>query len=149
MNGGGDRVASLDRAFGLRGALISVGFAAGAGAIHGILVAGEPVLIARLGLALASFVVLVLAGVASARRGRRAAIGCAGVMLAAFLLARWGFWALMLGGAPALADLAATPPWGWPGALAALGAGGLGLVELAAMATAALMGCLLGHERQG
>lgn len=141
-------MASLDRAYGLRGAILALGLAAAGGAIHGTLAGTEPGLIAKLGLALASLVVVLVAGVASARRSLGAALGIAALILAAFLVCRWGCWCLMVADWPGLARLAALPPGGWPGALAGLGAGALAVVETTAVATAALVGCLTGQERE-
>ena len=59
---------SLERAYGIRGAVIAVSMATVAGVVHGVMAATFGILAVKLAVGLAGSIVLIIAGVVSARR---------------------------------------------------------------------------------
>lgn len=136
-------MASLDRAYGLRGALIAVTIAAVAGLIHGVLASQLSWLGVKALLLVVSCIVLVIAGTVSARRSFTAACLVAMAMTVVFFLCRWAIWAVMIQEPAALI----APPWEWPGGFADRGVTWLWIVEFTVTFAAAGFGCYAGHER--
>lgn len=141
-------MASLNRAYGIRGAAIALGMAAVAGCVHGVLAATFDHLAAKLALGMAGAVLMVMGGAVSARQSLAGALGVGFAMGLLFFWIRWAAWALMTGGIAATASFAATPPWGWPSWLAASGIGAAWTVEAVSLLIPALFGCLVGQERR-
>lgn len=140
-------MASLDRAYGHRGALIALGMAVVAGSVQGVLAHEFDNLAAKIALGVANAIVLIMAGAISARRSLAAALGIAVAMAMCVFTARWGGWALMVDGFPGLAAFLGTPPWGWPGYLADRGISPFWTVEAGSMLIPSLIGCYAGYER--
>ncbi|MEM8842962.1 MAG: hypothetical protein AAGD47_14440 [Pseudomonadota bacterium] len=136
-------MASLDRAYGLRGALTALAISAISGLVHGVLASQLTWLGIKALLLVVSCVALVIAGTVSARRSPAAAWGIALAMTLVFFLCRWAIWAVMVQATPVLAS----PPWDWPGLFARHGVSWLWIVELTATGAAAGLGCYAGHER--
>ena len=86
-------MASLDRAYGTRGAAIALAMAAVAGAVHGTFAQTFDVLWVKLLIGLAGSIVLIMAGVISARRSWWGAISLALLMAGTFFVTRWSCWA--------------------------------------------------------
>ncbi|MGD1925448.1 MAG: hypothetical protein ACFB03_14870 [Paracoccaceae bacterium] len=140
-------MASLDRAYGARGALIAVSMAAVAGAVHGTFAHAFDFVATKVLIGVAGSVVLIMAGVISARQSWASTIALGLTMGAVFFLGRWTCWALMEGGVPEAAVFLTTAPWMWPGFLEAAGISGYWIVEAVSMCVPAMIGCVTGHER--
>lgn len=141
-------MASLDRAYGHRGAAIALGMAAVVGAVHGVLAWQFDHLIATLAVGMAGAIIMVMGGAISARQTLSGAVGVGLAMGLLFFVTRWSGWALMQGGFPGAAGFLGTPPWGWPDWLANAGISDLWAVELTSLLVPALFGCLAGQERR-
>ncbi|MEL6476263.1 MAG: hypothetical protein AAFR17_02975 [Pseudomonadota bacterium] len=138
-------MASLDRAYGIKGAAIALGAAAVAGAVHGVLVTVTGWLVVKVVLLAVAVAVLVIGGTVSARQSLPAALAIALAMALAFFWARWSTWSVMSDGGVFLG----VPPWGWWGYISTSGVRGLWFGEFAATLSAAVFGCMAGHERAG
>ncbi|MBY8974649.1 hypothetical protein KHP62_02450 [Rhodobacteraceae bacterium NNCM2] len=138
-------MASLDRAYGLRGATIAVGIALIAGLVQGVLASQLEWLLPKALLLLASCIVLVMAGTVSARQSVASTGLIAALMTLGFFLCRWTVWSVMTGAGPMLAE----PPWQWPAYFADHGVTLLWIAEFLATLGAATFGCFAGHERAG
>lgn len=138
---------SLDRAFGLRGALLALFMAVVAGGVQGVMAHQFDHLIAKILIGVFNALVLIMAGAISARRTLWAAMVLACLMAVLVFMARWGSWSLMDAGWNGLAAFLATPPWGWPDYLAARNISLFWIVEAGSMLIPALIGCYVGHER--
>lgn len=138
---------SLDRAFGLRGAVIALSMAIVAGAVQGVLAHEFDLLIVKLALGAFNALILIMAGAISARRSLWAALGLGVLMGFAVFITRWGGWSLMAGGFPALSAFLMTPPWNWPMYLSENGISLFWVVEAGSMLIPAVFGCYVGHER--
>ncbi|MEM7508202.1 MAG: hypothetical protein AAF415_15825 [Pseudomonadota bacterium] len=138
-------MASLDRAYGLKGAAIALGTAAVAGLVHGVLASALDSILLKVPLLLVSIIVLVIAGTVSARRSLATAALIAVAMALIFFWMRWFGWSAMADAARFVTE----PPWRWPAYLAAGGVTGLWIAEFTATLSAAIFGCMAGHERSG
>ena len=138
---------SLERAYGIRGAVIALGMAAVAGGVHGVLAWQFDFIAAKIFVGLCGALVLIMAGAISARRSLLSAIGLGVLMGMAFFLARWMGWALMEGGFTATLDFLSATPAGWYAWLDAREISGAWIFEAISMTTTALFGCYFGHER--
>ena len=138
---------SLDRAFGYRGALIALAMAAVAGGVQGVLAWQFDYLVVKIVVGLCGALVLIMAGVISARLSLGAAIGLGLLMGAAFFVARWTGWSLMDGGVAGAADFLARAPLGWPGWLEGRNISSAWIFEAGSMTVTSLFGCYFGHER--
>lgn len=136
-------MASLDRAYGIRGAVIALGCAAVAGLVHGVLVASTDWLAIKILLLVAALTVLVIGGTVSARQSIATSFLIALAMALAFFWMRWAGWSAITDGGV----FPGVPPWGWWGYIATSGVTGLWLGEGAATLSAAIFGCMAGHER--
>lgn len=141
-------MASLDRAYGVRGAAIALAMAAVAGCVHGALAAEFDHLWVKLALGTAGAVVMVMGGATSARQTLAGALGVGFAMGFLFFAARWSAWSLMQGGPAGLAAFLGAPPWGWPGYLARAGVSDFWTVEAVSLLIPALFGCFVGQERR-
>ncbi|MEM7060580.1 MAG: hypothetical protein AAF557_23620 [Pseudomonadota bacterium] len=140
-------MASLDRAYGYRGATIALGMAMIAGGVQGIIAHEFDFLLVKVLVGLASALVLIMAGAISARQQFYSAIGLGLLMGVGFFLTRWGTWSLMDGGAFGALKFFSIPPWGWPAYLDQLGVSGFWIFEAVSMFCPALVGCYVGQER--
>ena len=140
-------MASLDRAYGFRGAIIAVSMATVAGAVHGTFAQTFDWLGVKLLVGLAGSIVLIMAGVISARQTWWGTIALGFAMGLLFFLARWTCWALLTGGAVEAENFLTTPPLMWPEYLAAAGISTFWIVEAVSMRVPAMIGCVTGHER--
>ena len=138
---------SLERAYGIKGAAIAVSMAVVAGAVHGVMAATFDVLPVKLAIGLAGSIILIIAGVVSARRSLWGALFTGFAMGVCFFLFRWSCWSLMTGGPEGLAGFLAAGPLGWDAWLSAAGISGFWLVEAVSMFVPALVGCIAGQER--
>lgn len=138
-------MASLDRAYGLRGAAIALGAAALAGLVHGVIASALDLLVLKTLLLAVSIIVLVIAGTVSARRSLATAAIIGLAMALVFFWTRWAGWSVMTDAA----RFASEPPWAWPAYLSGAGVTGLWIAEFTATLSAALFGCMAGHERAG
>lgn len=138
---------SLERAYGIKGAVIAVSMATVAGVVHGVMAATLDVLAVKLAVGLAGSIVLIIAGVVSARRSLWGAIGTGLMMGACFFLMRWMCWSLMTGGIPGFVGFLSAGPLGWPAWLDAAGISTFWLVEAISMFVPAMIGCVAGQER--
>ena len=138
-------MASLDRAYGLRGAVTAFGAAAVAGAVHGVLVAMTGWIAVKGLLLLIAMAVLVIGGTVSARQSLPSALIIAAAMAFLFFLCRWSAWSVISDGGAFLNQ----PPWAWWGYISASGVKLLWFGEVSATLAAAVFGCLAGHERAG
>ena len=140
-------MASLDRAYGLRGAVISLAMTTVAGGVHGVLAWQFDFLATKVFTGLCCAVLLVMAGAISARRSLATALGLGLVMGLVFFLARWTGWSVMDAGADGVFSFFAAAPFDWPIWLAARGISTGWIVEAASLTTTALFACYVGHER--
>ena len=140
-------MASLDRAYGYRGAFIALGMAVVAGGVQGVLAHEFDYLIVKVVVGLASVLVLIMAGAISARQHLFSALGLGVIMGLCFFLARWGGWSLMESGISGLFGFLLTPPWGWPDYLSDHDISGFWVFEAVSMFAPALIGCYVGQER--
>ena len=136
-------MASIERAYGLRGVAVALGAAALAGLVHGVLASRTGWFAASAGLVIVSGIVLLMGGLVSARRRAVTAFVIAALMVLVFFWWRWFGWSVMTDGG----QFALTAPGGWPAYLAAAGAAARAGIELIAAASAAAFGCWVGHER--
>ena len=141
-------MASLDRAYGVRGAAIALGIAAVVGSVHGVLAAGFDHLGVKLAVGTAGSIVMLMAGATSARQTLTGALAVGLSMGLLFFVTRWSLWALMESGVEGAAAFLSTPPWGWPRYLREAGISDLWTVELGCLWTPALFGCFVGQERR-
>lgn len=141
-------MASLDRAYGTRGAIIALAMAAVAGAVHGTFAQVFDLLWVKILIGMAGSIVLMIAGVNSARRSWWGTISLPLLMVVVFFIARWSCWAIMTGGVTELTVFLTTPPPMLPEYLAAVGISLFWIVELLAMCVPAMFGCIAGHERE-
>lgn len=141
-------MASLDRAYGLRGATIALGMATVAGGVHGTLAwaAGDNVL-PKIALGVAAAIVMVMAGAISARRTLVIAVALGIAMGVAFFITRWVAWSVMEGGVPLATTFLASGPLGWPAYLDIHNVSGLWLFEFISMMVPAVFGTIVGQER--
>ncbi|MEM9139279.1 MAG: hypothetical protein AAGB15_05570 [Pseudomonadota bacterium] len=140
-------MASLDRAFGYRGAVIALGMAVVAGAVQGVLAHAFDVLAVKIAIGVATALVLIMAGAISARRHLVSALGLGLIMGAACLVMRWAGWSLMEGGAGGIVAFVSALPLGLPAYLAERGISGFWMLEAMSMFIPALIGCYAGQER--
>lgn len=140
-------MASLDRAYGIRGAVIAVSMAAVAGAVHGTFAQAFDWLAVKILVGVAGSIVLIMAGVISARQSWWGTISLGLFMGGLFFLARWTCWSLMEGGTAGAGSFLSTPPFLWPEYLAAAGISTFWIVEAVSMCVPAMIGCVTGHER--
>ena len=140
-------LASLDRAYGVRGAALALGMACVGGGVHGVMAGSFDFLVVKLGVGLAGAIVLIMAGAISARQTLGGAILIGLGMGVLFFVFRWAFWAIVTGGLPRAGDLMTLAPWDWPAFLAAAGISGFWVVEAISMLVPAMIGCLVGQER--
>lgn len=141
-------MASLDRAYGTRGALIALGMASIAGAVHGVMAGSFDYLGLKIVVGVAGALVLIMAGAISARRSILSAIAIGFGMGLLFFLTRWSGWSLITGGVPETLRFLSAGPWGWPGFLASAGISGFWIVEAISMLVPAMIGCIVGQERE-
>ena len=142
-------MASLDRAYGYRGAMIALGMALVAGGVQGVLAHEFDYLLVKIAVGLASTLVLIMAGAISARLHLSSAMALGVAMGIGFFIVRWSGWSLMDAGMPGLAEFLMTPPWGWLGYLSGKGISGFWIFEAVSMFAPALIGCYVGQERAG
>ncbi len=140
-------MASLDRAYGYRGAIIAVAMATVAGAVQGTFAQAFDWIAIKVLVGIAGSIVLIMAGVISARQSWWGTISLGLLMGALFFLSRWTCWALMTGGAVEAGTFLTTPPFMWPDYLAAAGISTFWIVEAVSMFVPAMIGCVIGHER--
>lgn len=140
-------MASLDRAYGYRGAAIALGMAVVAGGVHGVISWQFDFLVVKIGIGLAGALVLIMAGAISARQAMFSALGLGVLMGLFFFLCRWSCWSLMDAGMDGLRSFLTTPPWQWPDYLDARGISGFWIFEAVSMFVPALIGCYVGQER--
>jgi len=140
-------LASLDRAYGYRGATIALGMAMIAGGVQGVIAHQFDYLLVKIAVGLASVLVLIMAGAISARQQLYSAVGLGLLMGVGFFVTRWGAWSLMDGGLKGVIEFFAALPWGWPGYLFQKGISGFWIFEAASMFMPALVGCYVGQER--
>lgn len=136
-------MASLDRAYGIRGAAIALGAAALGGLVHGVLASQLEWLGPKALLLIISATVLVISGTVSARQSYLAAGLIATAMAVTFFWMRWFGYSLMSDASA----FAVTAPWDWPAYLSGAGVTLLWVLELGVTFCAALFGCMAGHER--
>lgn len=141
-------MASLDRAYGYRGAIIALAMAGTAGVVQGTFAQVFDVLWLKLITGLAAVVVLIMAGAISARRSLISAVGLGVLMGLCFFFCRWLAWGLVRGGMDEAVDMALMTPIGWPAYLAAAGISGFWIAEATSMFVPAIAGCVMGHERK-
>jgi len=140
-------MASLDRAYGYRGAIIAVSMATVAGAVHGTFAQTFDWFGIKLLVRIAGSIVLIMAGVISARQTWWGTISLGLAMGLVFFLARWTCWAMLMGGSSEAGTFLSTPPFMWPEYLAAAGISTFWIVEAVSMCVPAMIGCVTGHER--
>ena len=140
-------MASLDRAYGARGALLALGMACVAGGVHGVLANQFDYLAVKIVIGIAGAIVLIMAGAISARQSMASAVVTGLLMGLLFFVCRWVGWSLMEGGINGAVAFLATPPWSWPTFLALAGISGYWTVEAISMLIPALIGCVVGQER--
>lgn len=140
-------MASLDRAYGIRGAAMALGMAAVVGFVHGVMAAAFDHPWVTVPVGIAGAIIMVMAGLISARRSLAGVLGTGFAMGFLFFVVRWAMWALMRGGGALTAGFLTTPPWGWPAWLASAGVDGLWPVEAALLLGPAIFGCYVGMER--
>lgn len=140
-------MASLDRAYGYRGATIALGMAMIAGGVQGVIAHQFDYVVVKVAVGLASVLVLIMAGAISARQQFYSAIGLGLLMGIGFYLTRWGGWSLMEGGLTGVIEFFSTPPWGWPAYLDRNDISGFWILEALSMFCPALVGCYVGQER--
>ena len=138
---------SLERAYGIKGATIAVSMAVVAGAVHGVMAATFDVLPVKLAVGLAGSIILIIAGVVSARRSLWGALATGLLMGCCFFLVRWACWSLMTGGSAGLSGFFGAGPLEWGTWLSAAGISGFWRVEAVSMFVPALIGCIAGQER--
>ncbi|MEM7742499.1 MAG: hypothetical protein AAF409_02210 [Pseudomonadota bacterium] len=140
-------MASLNRAYGARGAAIALALASVVGLVHGTMAASFDYLGVKIGVGVAGAVMMIIAGVVSARRSVLAALATGLAMGCVFFVVRWAAWATIVGGPTELMTFFGTTPWGWPAYLSARGISGFWIVEATSMTIPALVGCIAGQER--
>lgn len=140
-------MASLERAYGVRGAVIALSMAAIAGGVHGVMAASLDHLAVKIGVGIAGAIVLIMAGAISARQSVWSAIAIGLGMGALFFLGRWCGWSLITGGVPEAIRFLGAGPLGWPEFLSAAGISRYWTVEAISMLVPAMIGCLVGQER--
>lgn len=140
-------MASLDRAYGIRGVVIALTMATVAGAVHGTLAQAFDILWVKIVIGMAGSIVLVMAGVISARRSWWGTIALGVSMGVLFFVARWSCWAVMAGGPSEAMVFLTTAPLVLPQYLAAAGIRIFWIVEAVSMCVPAMFGCVAGHER--
>ncbi|MEM8699375.1 MAG: hypothetical protein AAGF44_09400 [Pseudomonadota bacterium] len=138
-------MASLDRAYGIKGAAIALGTALVAGAVHGVLVTVTGWLAVKVLLLVVAVAVLVIGGTVSARQSLAAALGIGLAMALTFFWARWSAWSVMSDHGV----FATLPPWEWWDYISTSGVQGLWFGEFSSTLTASIFGCMAGHERAG
>ena len=138
---------SLDSSRRRHGATVALTLGAIAGMVHGVLAWRFDSLAGAIAIGLAGGLVLLIAGVLSARRCRVTALGLGLALGLVFILARWTGWSLMAGGPVMAAEFLASGPAGRPGWLATPGIDIFWTVEAASMFVPALVGCYVGQER--
>ncbi|MEM7670176.1 MAG: hypothetical protein AAF317_13730 [Pseudomonadota bacterium] len=138
-------MASLDRAYGIRGAVIAIGVAGVAGLIHGTLASQVVWLAPKIALLVMSVAAIVIGGTVSARQGYATAMLIAVTMSIAFFCFRWTGFSIMADAGTFLT----IAPWNWPDYIATTGVSWLWTIETGLISFAALLGCLAGHERSG
>ncbi|MFK7941459.1 MAG: hypothetical protein AB8B85_00860 [Paracoccaceae bacterium] len=121
--------------------------AAVAGAVHGVMAATFDVLPVKVAIGLAGSIILIIAGVVSARRSLWGALTIGILMGCCFFLSRWGCWSLMTGGLGGFTSFATAGPIGWDAWFEQVGISGFWLVEAISMFVPALVGCIAGQER--
>ena len=141
-------MASLDRAYGMRGAALALGMASIAGGVHGVMASQFDYLAVKIVVGVAGAIVLIMAGAISARASMLSAVATGLAMGVLFFLFRWIGWSLMEDGPSGALAFLTTPPWGWPGYLTQAGISGFWAVEATSMLIPALIGCIVGQERQ-
>lgn len=141
-------MASLDRAFGYRGAAIACGMAVVAGGVQGVISWQFDFLAIKIVIGLSSALVLIMAGAISARQSLASAMGLGLLMGLAVFITRWGSWSLMDGGFGGLGAFLAATPLDWPGYLDAKGVSGFWVIEATSMFCPALFGCYVGQDRE-
>lgn len=139
-------MASLDRAYGTRGAAIALTMAVTAGAVHGTFAHVFDLLWAKILVGMSGSIILVIAGLISARRSWWGATTLALLMGVLFFLGRWTCWAIMDGGVSEASEFLTTAPYLWPGYLAAAGISAFWRLEAISMCIPAMFGCYVGHE---
>ena len=132
----------------MRGALLALGMACVAGGVHGVMANQFDFLLVKIVVGIAGAIVLIMAGAISARASMAGAVATGLAMGVLFFLCRWIGWSLMEGGLDGALAFLSTPPWGWPGYLALAGISGFWAVEATSMLIPALIGCIVGQERQ-
>lgn len=140
-------MASLDRAYGIRGAVIAISMAAVAGGVHGTFAQSFDWLAVKIIVGVAGSIVLIMAGVISARQSWWGTISLGLTMGGVFFLSRWTCWSLMDGGTVGASNFLTTTPFMWPDYLAAEGISTFWIVEAVSMCVPAMIGCVTGHER--
>lgn len=138
-------MASLDRAYGIKGAVIALGVAGIAGLIHGTLASQVVWLLPKIGLLLVSVTAMIIGGTVSARQSYATAALIAAAMVVVFFWLRWFGFSVMTDGG----GFATVLPWHWPAYITATGVSWLWTVETGAVMAATILGCMAGHERSG
>lgn len=138
-------MASLDRAYGVKGALIAGATAAVAGLVHGVLVAVTGWLAIKVLLLAAAAAMLVIGGTVSARQHTASMTAMAMAMVALFFWWRWLGWSA-INDAGVFLGLG---PGGWLAYIRGSGVFWLWLPEFSITASAAAFGCYAGFERAG
>lgn len=138
---------SMDRAYGMRGAIIALWMALVAGGVQGVLAGAFDFLAVKVAVGLGGAIVLLMAGAISARRRMSSALALGLAMGVGFFVARWTCWALMTHGTAGAIDFASEPPSRWPGWLSAQGISEFWIFEAVSMTGTALFACYVGHER--
>ena len=105
------------------------------------------VLVVKLAVGLAGSIVMIIAGVVSARRSFWASVGTGLAMGCCFFLFRWGCWTMMTGGVDGLTSFLSAGPLGWANWFHQAGISDFWLVEAVSMFVPAMIGCVAGQER--
>jgi len=141
-------MASLDRAYGARGALLAIGMAVIAGGVHGVLSHAIDFFVVKVAFGVAAAIVLIMAGAISARQSMLNAVVLGVAMWLVFLFVRWCTWSLMEGGFSGLGTFLSHTPFGWASYLADAGVSRFWVVEAFSMLAPTVFGTIVGHERQ-
>jgi predicted benzoate:H+ symporter BenE len=141
-------MASLDRAYGARGALLAVGMAVIAGGVHGVLSHLVDMTLVKVAFGVAAAIVLIMAGAISARQSMWSAVTLGLAMWLGFLLARWFAWSFMDGGFFGLSAFLAHTPFEWGTYLSDRGVSRLWVVEAFSFLAPTMFGTIVGHERE-
>ncbi|MEO1492865.1 MAG: hypothetical protein AAFV19_11990 [Pseudomonadota bacterium] len=140
-------MASLDRAYGVRGMVIALGMASVAGGVHGVLSWSVDSVVIKFIFGCAAAIVMIMAGAISARKTLPVAIALGVGMGVVFFLTRWVGWSVMEGGVSLATVFLTTAPWGWPAFLEAHEISRFWIFEFTSVMVPAIFGTIVGQER--